>query len=257
MEDRAGLLRTYGLREIVNGAGILAAKDPTPWIWARIAGDALDIATVATGLGDHNPKKDNVLLALAALTGATAADVICSRRLSQAQRTTLGPRGGGAEATRIEASLTIEKPAEELYRRWSEPETLSKVMGHFAEIQASGDGRAHWQVRGPFGRALEWDMRTVEERPGEVLRWQALPGSHLPVEGSVRFRPAAADRGTVATLCFQFDPPGGVLGDTALKGLGGAPRLIASKALRRFKNLVETGEIPTTERQPAGRADTH
>ena len=209
-----------------------------------------------TGLGNHYPKKGNVILALAALTGTTVTDVICSRQLSRARRTTLGPRGREAETARIEASLTIEKPAEELYRRWRQPETLSKVMGHFADIRASGDDRAHWQMHAPLGQTLEWDMRTIEERPGEVLRWQALPGSRLPVEGSLRLRSALADRGTVATLRFQFDPPGGVLGDTALKLLGGAPRLIASKALRRFKNLVETGEIPTTERQPAGRADT-
>ena len=78
----------------------------------------------------------------------------------------------------------------------------------------------------------------------------------MPVEGLVRFHPASGDWGTVVTLRLQFDPPGGVLGGAALKLLGAAPGLLASKALRRFKSLVETGEIPTTDHQPAGRANT-
>lgn len=263
LENRAGLLRIYGLREIATGIGILASKDPTPWIWGRVAGDALDIATVATGFQDSKAKqKANLALALAALTGATVTDVMCGQRLSRARRTALEPQGREAEESvetaqaQVERSLTIEKPAEELYQRWRQPETLSRIMGHFADIRASGDGQTHWQVHGPFGHTLEWDMRTIEDRPDELLRWQASPGTQLPVEGSVRFRPALGDRGTVVALRFQFDPPGGVLGDAALKLLGGAPGLLASKALRRFKSLVETGEIPTTERQPAVRADT-
>ena len=61
----------------------------------------------------------------------------------------------------------------------------------------------------------------------------------------------------MATLRLRFDPPGGVLGDAPVELLGHKPlNLAADGVLRRFKSLVETGEIPTTERQPAARADT-
>lgn len=84
MPRTAPLIRAYGVRELLQGIGILGASDPTPWISARVAGDALDIATVLPGLGDHNPRKDNVVIALAALAGVTAVDIMCARSLSEA-----------------------------------------------------------------------------------------------------------------------------------------------------------------------------
>lgn len=82
MPRNEGLIQAYGVREIVTGIGILASRDPTPWIWGRVAGDGLDIATLATGLEGFNPKKDNVAIALAAVAGVTALDVYCATTLS-------------------------------------------------------------------------------------------------------------------------------------------------------------------------------
>jgi hypothetical protein len=82
MEGSETLVRAYGLREITKGVGILASDDPTPWIWGRVAGDALDIATLVTGLDEDNPKRANVGLALAAVAGATALDLYCAQALS-------------------------------------------------------------------------------------------------------------------------------------------------------------------------------
>jgi hypothetical protein len=84
MPRSAPIIRAYGVRELLQGVGILGARDPTPWISARVVGDALDIATVLPGLEGHNPRKDNVLIALVALAGVTAVDVICARSLSEA-----------------------------------------------------------------------------------------------------------------------------------------------------------------------------
>jgi uncharacterized membrane protein len=164
--------------------------------------------------------------------------------------------GAPADAAEVERSISIGKPADDLYRSWREPRNLSRIMGHFAEVTPLDGSRAHWAVRGPMGRRIEWDSRVVDDRPGEVLRWESLPAADLPNEGSIRFRPAPGDRGTEVTLRVDFDPPGGALGRAAMRLLGVAPMLIAEKALRRFKSLVETGEIPTTSHQPAARADT-
>lgn len=257
LRGQEGLMQAYGLREIGTGIGILAAKDPAPWIWGRIGGDALDLATVAGGL--ETPKRGSALLALLALGGMTAVDVACGLQLRR-DREMADPDGRGAgapaEAPEAERSITIGKTARELYERWHDPGTLTRVMAPFAAVRTSEGGTMNWQVAGPLGQNLDWETETVDDRPGEAIGWQSLPGAQVPSEGSIRFRPATGGRGTVATLRVRFDPPGGLLGDAVAKLLGGlVPATIVDMALHRFKSLVETGEIPTTERQPAARAD--
>jgi len=83
MKGQEGLIAGYGLREIATGIGILASKDPTPWIWGRVAGDGLDLATLATALEGRNPNKGNVGIAMAAVAGVTALDVYCAQTLSR------------------------------------------------------------------------------------------------------------------------------------------------------------------------------
>jgi hypothetical protein len=75
------LVRAYGAREIANGMAILSSHDPEPWVWARVAGDLADVATVATGLRSDNRKRDNSVLALAGLVAVTAIDVACAKSL--------------------------------------------------------------------------------------------------------------------------------------------------------------------------------
>jgi uncharacterized membrane protein len=160
------------------------------------------------------------------------------------------------DAPEVERSITIRKPAAEVYRSWRDPQNLRQIMKHFAEVGTMGEERQHWRINAPLGQSLEWEARIVEEHPDSFLRWASLPGAKLPNEGSLRLSPAPGDRGTEAKLYFRFDPPGGVLGEAAVKLLGFRPGMVAEKALRRFKSLVETGEIPTTEHQPAARKDT-
>lgn len=86
MPRAAPAIRAYGLREIMQGAGILGARDPTPWIWGRVGGDVLDVATVLPALEARNPRRGNALLALIALASATAADVVCAQNLANSRR---------------------------------------------------------------------------------------------------------------------------------------------------------------------------
>jgi hypothetical protein len=82
LEGREGLVRAYGVREVMTGMAILTSHDPTPWIWGRVGGDALDIATLATGFEGDNPKKENLGLAMGAVLGVTALDIACAQRLT-------------------------------------------------------------------------------------------------------------------------------------------------------------------------------
>ena len=85
------LIRAYGMREIATGIGILGSQDPTPWIWGRVAGDALDLATLATGLEGDNPQQGTLGIAIAAVAGVTALDVYCAQQLSREDTRPLPP----------------------------------------------------------------------------------------------------------------------------------------------------------------------
>jgi uncharacterized membrane protein len=240
-------------REVAPGGGPSRARVPVsfaavPRVIPHAASAVLGGALLSIGLRRRSPGGAALALAGGGLLfrsiGGVARGV--TRRGARVAKEVTGPRV-------LERSITIQKPASELYRDWRVAENQSKVMGALADVTTVGPDVQRWKVRGPLGRSLEWDAHVVEERPGELLRWESLPGAAVPHEGWVRFRPAPGDWGTVVTLHFQFTPPGGVVGDAVVKLLGAAPDTLVHMALRRFKSLAETGEIPTTGPNPAAR----
>ena len=158
-------------------------------------------------------------------------------------------------ATRVEHTITVGGSAADLSEYWRDPELLTQIAGDAVDVTSAGAGRVHWTAEAPLGLNLEWDAELVDDSPGEVLRWESTAGLALFEEGSVRFRPAPADRGTEVTLALRFDPPGGSVGRAAIALLSGSSALdaAANKALYRFKSLAETGEIPTLDGNPSGR----
>lgn len=231
---------------MANGKRTSAGTPMRQLGWLPIA---LGAAAIAAGLGGR--KKGAAALALGA--GAVAGAGIVGAVRGRAQ----GRRPGASTEPEATRSITIVKSADALRASWLDPRTLPQIMAGFATVRATGDGRMHWKVEGPLGSACEWDTETVD-RADQGIEWRSLPDGAVLNEGVVRFDPAPADRGTVVTLRVRFDPPGGTLGGWLLDLFGTTPlALVAEGALRRFKNLVETGEIPTTERQPAARANTH
>lgn len=214
----------------------------------------------SAGSREHaGPGLGGVGWALAVAAGAAALSVLGAQRLGQPGRERgreTDAANGWSEEPEVEYSITIERPADELYRVWRDPATLPRVMAFLADIRPTGDGRSAWRADGPLGQRHDWVMQITEERPGELIRASSEGGGAPVTECEVRFRAAPGGRGTVATLRVRFDPPGGMLGDVAARFFAGVvPRELASKALHAFKSLVLTGEIPTTDRQPAARRD--
>lgn len=215
---------------------------------------------VSAGSREHTGSSlSGVGWALAGLAGVAALAALGTQRRDAPDR---GPRrepgsaNGWSDAPEVEYSITIERPAEELYRVWRDPQTLPRIMAFLAEIRPSGEGRSEWRADGPLGQSHAWVMQISEERPGELIRATSNGSGALVTESEIRFRAASGNRGTVATLRVRFDPPGGMLGDVAARFFNGVvPKELASKALHAFKSLVLTGEIPTTDRQPAARRD--
>jgi hypothetical protein len=133
MDGNENLIRAYGAREIANGIAILASDDPTPWIWGRVAGDALDIATLVTGLNEDNPKRANVGIALAAVAGVTALDVYCGQTLSRETTEPLPPLRDYSNRSGFSRSPAAMRGAAsdfEVPRDFRAPEALRPYAGH-------------------------------------------------------------------------------------------------------------------------------
>jgi len=153
----------------------------------------------------------------------------------------------------VQKTFTIDRPAQELYRFWHNLENLPRFMKHLTSVNTKGGRYSHWMARGPAGMPIEWDAELVDERPGEYLVWRSLPGSAISNRGSVEFRPATNGAGTEVTVALTYHNPVGKIGAAFAKMMGREPEFQVREDLRRFKALMETGEIPTVVGQPSGR----
>lgn len=156
--------------------------------------------------------------------------------------------------TRVDKSITIDRPPEELYRYWRNLENLPRFMKNVESVRMLDEKRSHWVVKGPMGRQIEWEAEIVNEVEPKVIGWRSVPGrSRVDTGGSVRFEPAPGNRGTEVHVSLQYNPPGGDVGAVIAKMLGGDPATKIEDDLRRFKQLMEAGEIATVQGQTSGR----
>ncbi|HET7891516.1 MAG TPA: SRPBCC family protein [Candidatus Sulfotelmatobacter sp.] len=149
-------------------------------------------------------------------------------------------------------SVLINCSSEAAYVRYRKLEELPTFMHHLKSVTKTGERQYRWVALGPLGIPIQWDAEIVDERENEFLSWRSLPGSELTAAGSVRFEKAPADRGTIVTAITHFDHPAGNLGYAVAKLFGKDPSFLIQQDLRRFKSLIETGEIATTEGQTHG-----
>jgi uncharacterized membrane protein len=154
---------------------------------------------------------------------------------------------------RVDKSITIDKPVEEVYAFWRNLENLPKFMQHVHSVTALDNKRSHWISRAPGGKIVEWDAEINNEQPNELIGWRSIPGSDVDSAGSVHFKPAPGGRGTEVHLELQYIPPGGVFAMALARLMGENPADQIKEDLRRLKQLLETGEIATTEGQPNGK----
>jgi uncharacterized membrane protein len=156
-------------------------------------------------------------------------------------------------AVPIETAVTIGRPADELYRFWRQLENLPRFMKNLESVTETGNRRSHWVGKSAIGLKLEWDAEIVEEREGALLSWQSLPGSDVHNAGTVFFDKATGGRGTVVRVSLDYQVPGHFLGQAVGKMLSGTTQQQVKEDLKRFRELMETGEIPTTDGQSHGR----
>jgi uncharacterized membrane protein len=149
-------------------------------------------------------------------------------------------------------TVTINRPKEELYRRWRDFTRFPDFMDNVERIITQGDGVSTWTIKAPAGTTVEVKTRITEDRPNELIAWKSEPDSEIQTEGRVEFLEMAPGRGTAVRLTMTYDPPGGLPGRAIAKLLQREPNVQARRDLRRFKMLMETGEIATNA-SPSGR----
>ena len=151
-------------------------------------------------------------------------------------------------------AVTIARPADELYAFYRDFANLPRFMDNIVRIDVLDDRRSHWVVKAPGGQTVEWHATVTAEEPGRSISWQSDEGADIPNSGKVEFADAGA-RGTVVTATIAYDPPAGVVGKIVAKLFQREPAIQARRDLRRFKQLMEAGEVATAARTRAEHAE--
>ncbi len=158
-----------------------------------------------------------------------------------------------SQGIKVEKTVTINKPADELYRYWHNFENLPTFMKHLKSVTVHDNKRSHWVATAPLGASVEWDADIITDQENQLIAWASVEGADVDNSGFVRFTPAPAGRGTEVKVVIEYNPPGGGITAAIAKLFGEEPEQQAGDDLRRFKQIMEAGELATTEGQPSGR----
>jgi uncharacterized membrane protein len=145
----------------------------------------------------------------------------------------------------IGRSVTINRPRAELYAFWRNFNNLPKFMHNIHSVTIKDRTHSHWIIEAPAGKTVEWDSQITQDEPGGLIEWQSLEGASVRNSGRVEFLDSPDCRGTVVRVTLTYDPPAGTVGKLIAKLFQKEPKVQARQDLRRFKQLMETGEIST------------
>jgi uncharacterized membrane protein len=232
----------FGIREMATGIGLLTRPRPASFAWGRVAGDALDLAVLGKALTSNRRGQSRVAAATAAVAGVTILDIVAAVKLS---RPANGPAGEQRRerGIRVRKAITVNSSPEEAYDFWRNFENLPWFMAHLESVRVMDHRRSYWKAKAPLGATVEWVAEITEDRPNQLIAWRSLEGSDVPNSGQVRFVPAPRDRGTEVHVELTYDPPGGIIGATVAKLFGEEPSQQVDGDLRRFKQVLEVGEV--------------
>jgi uncharacterized membrane protein len=153
----------------------------------------------------------------------------------------------------LTATTTVRKPGTEVYAFWRDLENLPTFMAHLEQVRGTGDRTSHWVAAAPFGKDVEWDAEIVDEAPGQKIAWRSTGNADVPNAGTVRFVPAPDGVSTEVYVVLVYDIPGGAVGKAVAKYFGEEPHQQLDDDLRRFKQVLETGEVVRSDGAPWGK----
>lgn len=178
--------------------------------------------------------------------GVSTAD---GRTMPKRARGELVSRAATVDARRaikIERSVTVMRDAAEMYAMWRDFQNLPGFMPHIQEVRVKANGRSHWTAALDHGETVEWDAEIVNDIEGELIAWKTVGDPDVAHAGSVHFRPAPGGRGTEVRVVLDYEPPARTMVVRMARVFGQSPDQLVREDLRRFKMLVESGEIATT-----------
>ncbi len=238
--QNAGMIQLFGAREIASGVAIfMQADQPAKALWSRVAGDALDLACLSVAFASPDSQKSRVAFATVNVLAVTALDVLCAQQY--------GRRSTDSPGTQTRKSLIINRSAAELYQAWRNFEQLPRFMRNLESVTVNGDRLSHWVAKTPAGITAKWDAEILEDKPNELISWRSVAGSEINNSGSVQFRQAAGNRGTIVTVQLDYDLPGGLITNALAKLLREDPGVLAQESLRLFKQIMEVGEVTLSD----------
>jgi len=153
------------------------------------------------------------------------------------------------KAIKVERAVTIDRPRDELFAFWRNFENLPRFMEHLVSVRVDSPTRSHWEAKAPGGRTVEWDAEIVNEVPYEIIAWKSIGEPDVANAGAVNFFDAPGGRGTIVRVTLDYEPPAGRLGAMLSHFTAEEPDRQIREDLRKFKQLMETGEITTSARR--------
>jgi uncharacterized membrane protein len=208
----------------------------------RILSAIAGVALLAVGL--RRPRVRRLLWPIGgsligrAVTGRSTVNYVLGRNSAQPRRTSPVASLEAGSGTRIERSVIVARPADELYHFWRDFTNLPRFMDNLEAVRVLDEDRSHWVAKGPAGMRVEWDATIHNEIEGELIAWRSLPGADVDQAGSVHFVPAG-DGMTEVRVVLRYRPRGGKVGDSLARLLGDDPDQQVGDDLRRFKQVVE------------------
>jgi uncharacterized membrane protein len=239
-------------RKIIDAMPHTPTNVSAPERWVSLVGGA---ALVGYGISRKSP---NILALLGGgflLYRAATGHCPVSQAVGFSTSDSTAPQAAiaGRHGTRVDHAITIAKPVTDVYRFWRDLENLPHFMDHLIDVDTTTDGKSHWIAKGPLGLKVEWDAEIITDTPNQVIAWRSLPGSDVDTAGAVRFRELADGRGTEVRVELKYDPPAGKVGTFIAKLFGENPDRQVREDLRRLKQILEAGEVPTVKGQPHGK----
>jgi uncharacterized membrane protein len=221
-----------------NGRGLASSGRDTSSSsggWWRLGLEAAAVALLfRQTLRSRHASRRYLAAVTTAVAGATLADAVGTLR------------NRAPEPIRLRASVTVNRTPDDVYRFWRDFRNLARFMQHVESVEVS-NGNSVWHARGPAGVRLRWEAAIVADKPNERIAWRSLEGAELPNYGHVTFLRAPGDRGTEVHVEMGFDPPLGVVGARIAKMFGGIPEQKLLNDLRRFKQVLETGDVALSD----------
>ena len=240
-DTRHNVARAERLGSVALGAALVGLgvrrRDPAGLVVALFGGyfltrGATGRCVVYRALGISTGPADTVLRASSRDDVTSQAATVNARR-----------------AVNVERSVTIDKPRAALFAFWRDFENLPRFMEHLVSVRVDSPTRSHWAAKAPAGRTVEWDAEIVNEVPNEIIAWESVGEPDVSNAGSVNFSDAPGGRGTIVRVTLDYEPPAGRVGAMLSHFFSEEPHHQIREDLRKFKQLMETGEITTSARR--------